>query len=367
MKILLVQDHLRSGGTERQTLLLARAFAGAGHVAGLITFRPGGALAAGGCAPVIHRSLQPFDIGLDWFAPGLVDGVRREQPDVVLCMGRMANCQAGRLQRNLPGRIVLATMRTGKSLPWLFRRSLREVGHIVANSHAAKNRLIAEHGLPAEKITVIHNPLVFDPSAAAAPPPPARRTPRPVALLNVAMFRPEKNQRELIELCAGLPPGLDWRLILAGDGPARAACEQLAGRLGLAARVRFPGFVADPTPFYREADLAVLTSRSDSLSNFLCEAQAHGLPAVAYDIAGVGECFQPGRSGFLIPNRDRAGFLARLTELIRDGAERERFATAARAYAGETFDFTRQVQRHLDLFARLLAPGSAGSAARTTR
>ena len=357
MKILLVQDHLRSGGTERQTLLLARAFAGAGHTVGLVTFRPGGALAAGCHPPVIRHTLQPFDTGLDWFAPGLINVVRREQPDLVLGMGRMANCQAGRLQRHLPAAVVVATMRTGKSLPWLFRRSLRQVRHVIANSHAAKAVLIEEHGLPAEKITVIHNSLVFPPDPIGAPSPPPHRAPGPVVLLNTAMFRPEKNQRELIELCAELPADLDWRLILAGDGPTRAACVRLAGQLGIATRVRFPGFVTDPTPLYREADLAVLTSQSESLSNFLCEAQAHGLPAIAYDIVGVGECFQPGRSGFLIPNRDRARFLARLAELIRDAAQRDRFAAAARAYANETVDFARQVQRHLDLFARLRAAG----------
>ena len=46
MKILLVQDYLRSGGTERQTILLANAFRAAGHAASLVTFRPGGALAS---------------------------------------------------------------------------------------------------------------------------------------------------------------------------------------------------------------------------------------------------------------------------------------------------------------------------------
>jgi predicted ABC-type transport system involved in lysophospholipase L1 biosynthesis ATPase subunit len=44
MKILIIQDHLRSGGTERQSVLLANAFAAAGHPATLLTFRPGGPL-----------------------------------------------------------------------------------------------------------------------------------------------------------------------------------------------------------------------------------------------------------------------------------------------------------------------------------
>ena len=46
MKILIVQDYLRSGGTERQTILLANAFAKAEHDVTLITFRPSGPLAA---------------------------------------------------------------------------------------------------------------------------------------------------------------------------------------------------------------------------------------------------------------------------------------------------------------------------------
>ncbi|MBC8041482.1 MAG: glycosyltransferase, partial [Opitutaceae bacterium] len=44
MKIRFVQDYLRSGGTERQTLLLAHAFRKAGHDTAVVLFRPGGTL-----------------------------------------------------------------------------------------------------------------------------------------------------------------------------------------------------------------------------------------------------------------------------------------------------------------------------------
>jgi len=42
-------------------------------------------------------------------------------------MGRMANCYAGYIQQSCPAAAVIGTMRTGKPLPWLFRRSLRRV------------------------------------------------------------------------------------------------------------------------------------------------------------------------------------------------------------------------------------------------
>jgi glycosyltransferase involved in cell wall biosynthesis len=391
MNIVVLQDYLRSGGTERQSLLLAQAFAAASHRTTLLTFRPGGALAAAATG-VEHRALQPFDTGLDWFAPGLVRTARTLAPDVLLCMGRMANCYGGRLQARLPRTAVVASMRTGKALPWLFRRSLRRVRHIVANCREAKATLVAQHGLPADRISVIYNSLVFPATAARSGsasacaaereivPLPAREVlraqfganPGTTVLLCVAMFRPEKNQRALIEIAAGLPADLDWQLWLAGDGPERAACERFAaecraGSLAVSGsnrpnpaidRVKFLGWQRDPTPLYAAADIAVHASASESLSNFLIEAQAHGLPAVAYHAQGIAECFVPGDTGCVIPRDNPAAFRAQLAALAgEDSATREARSIRAKAYARVTFDRSRQVVAYLELFSKLvLAP-----------
>lgn len=362
MKILVVQDYLRSGGTERQSVLLAGAFTAAGHESTLLTFRPGGPLAAT-CPPAVRRvSLQPFDTGLDWLAPGLGRAVAAIAPDLVLCMGRMANCYAGGLQQKFPGTAVIATMRTGKPLPRLFRRSLHIVRHIVANSQEARANLVAHHGLPVGKISVIYNSLVFPPASSLTRNLALRAQhgagPGTAVLLCVAMFRPEKNQRELIELAATLPAGTDWQLWLAGTGPTVAACQQLAAAHGLGARVKFLGFQPDPSALYRAADIAVHASRSESLSNFLIEAQAHGLPAVVYAAQGISECFVPGVTGWVVPQGDRAGFVARLQPLLADAAFRAACAPRARAFAGAQFEPAQQLRAYLDLLARLV-PGRA--------
>jgi glycosyltransferase involved in cell wall biosynthesis len=357
MKILIIQDYLRSGGTERQSILLANAFAATGHACTLLTFRPGGSLAGTVSPGVERRSLQAFDTGFDWFTPGLMRTARLVRPDLVLCMGRMANCRAGGLQHALPHAGVIATMRTGKPLPRLFRRSLPLVRHIVANSREARTNLVNQYGVRAASITVIHNSLVFPPESALIRDEALRKTngagPATVVLLCVAMFRPEKNQRELVELAALLPATADWQLWLAGDGPARTACEHLVAERQLGARVKFLGFHRDPSPLYLAADVAVHTSRSESLSNFLIEAQAHGLPAVVYDAQGISECFIPGRTGWLVPAGDRAGFVARLLPLLTDAAFRQACAAPARVYARTEFDAARQTQAYLDLFAQL--------------
>lgn len=355
MKILIIQDYLRSGGTERQSVLMATAFAKAGHEITLLTFRPRGILELDAeQQPFAFRSLQSFDTGLDWFAPGLLRAAEEAAPDLVLCMGRMANCYASFIAKRVPKAAVICTMRTGKSLPSLFVRSLRHCQHVVANSHVAKRVLTDRHDIPSHKITVIHNPVLRFSDKDSPRNHALRRfhgaNPSTVVLLNVAMFRPEKNQRELIEICAKLPGYLDWQLWLAGEGPAQKKCERLAHDLGLGARVKFLGYQSDPAPLYLAADIALLASQSESLSNFLIESQLHGLPAVAYDIVGVGECFAPDTSGNLIPNKDQPAFIAALDRLIREPAHRKRFSDQARRHAEAHFVQDHQIAAHLNLF-----------------
>jgi glycosyltransferase involved in cell wall biosynthesis len=427
MKILILQDQLRSGGTERHSLLLAREFAAAGHAASLLTFRPGGRLAGaaqvsgGGIDGVSHRCLQPFDTGLDWFAPGLGRAVGEANPDIVLCMGKTANAYAGRLQdrarREERATAVVATSRSGYRLPGYYLRSVRRCPLLITNSHQAADLLVAQYGLARERIAVIHNALVFagaEPGPGAVPPPSDARphplSPRPSpssptqhsastppsvslsvtpamddrseskktrilreqlgagpatqVMLSVGMFRPEKNQRALIEAAAGLPAELDWQLWCAGEGPTRRECERLAQRLGAGGRVRFLGFTGDPAPLYRAADVAVHASREESLSNFLIEAQAHGLPVVAAEALGNRECVVPGETGWIVPQDDPAAFRAALLPLLTAPAEaRAALAAEASAFARAAFDPERQVRAYLECFRELMkAPRSLSGA-----
>jgi len=367
MKIIVLQDHLRSGGTERHSILLTREFAGLGHAAELVTFRPGGILApTAGCA---HRALQPFDTGIDWFGPGLLGAVL-DGSDIVLCMGKTANCFAGRIQRRAASRgmrtRVVATLRAGGRLPSFYYSSVRRASHLVTNSREAADELVAHHGFGRSGVTVIHNSLVFPESYVGRDIALRARLgagPGTTVLLSVGMFRPEKNQRALLEIVPGLPKDWDWRLWLAGDGPERAACERLAARLGLGDRVRFLGFQQDPDPYYRAADVAVHASTEEALSNFLIEAQSHGLPAVACRALGIRECFIQGRTGWMVAQGDHEGFRAALALLASDtGALRAARAAEAREYARRSFDPQRQVAAYTGLFESLLGDPSPHSA-----
>ncbi|HEY1792882.1 MAG TPA: glycosyltransferase [Opitutaceae bacterium] len=366
MRIAVLQDYLRSGGTERQSILLAGRFAAPGHDSLLVTFRPGGRLRPPeGCA---HRVLQPFDTGLDWFGPGLMEAVLGDR-DIVLCMGKTANLFAGRIQRRARswGRRtrVVATLRAGNRLPGLYYSSVRRASHLVTNSREAADELVSRHGLEPAKVSVIRNSLVFaDPGGGRDEA--LRRSlgagPASTVLLSVAMFRPEKNQRFLLEMAAGLPRDLDWRLWLAGEGPARAGCERRAAELGLGGRVRFLGFQEDPGPLYRAADVAVHASREEALSNFLIEAQAHGLPAVACRALGIRECFVEGRTGWMLEHGDLAAFRAAVARLAGEpAASRAARSAEAAEFARGAFDPQRQAGKYISLFDSLLGEGDIPS------
>src|SRR5690606_18906177 len=115
MRLLVIQDYLRMGGTERQSLFILKCAMEAGHEARLLLFRPGGVLwprmeELGVEADV----LQSLDTRVCLLAPGLIEHIDKIHPDVILCMGRTANCYSGLIQRRFRSIPVVGTLRTGK-------------------------------------------------------------------------------------------------------------------------------------------------------------------------------------------------------------------------------------------------------------
>jgi glycosyltransferase involved in cell wall biosynthesis len=367
MRLLILQDYLRAGGTEHQSAVLGHRFAEQGHDTTLLTFRPGGDLALQGSG-VRRLSLQPRDSGWNGWAPGLVGTVRAVQPDVVLCMGYYANLYAAWLRKRLPSVRVVGTIRTLHKLPPWLVWSWRALSLVVSNSQAGRTLLTRRFGFAPGRVAVIPNALASraDPAHAGSLRTRQRErlgaAPRTLVLLNVGMFRPGKGQAELIRIASGWSPACDRQLWLVGDGPRLNECRRLARHLPY---VRFAGYQADPGPWYAGADAAVLASRMESLPNFLCESQAWGLPVVAYDVGGVRESFVPDASGWAIPYGRRDRFAQALSKIAsQDAGRRLAMCTAARGWA-QRFDPARQAQAYLECFRRLTGQSAAGGGIRT--
>ena len=111
-------------------------------------------------------------------------------------------------------------------------------------------------------------------------------------LLWVGRFVPVKGVDILIKACSILHErGIDFRMLLVGEGPLRSELEVDCWRRGLRGKITFLG--ARPPEqlgdFYRAADLFVMSSRSEGLPNVRRETLACGTPFVSSRVGGIAE------------------------------------------------------------------------------
>src|SRR3954470_4996769 len=140
----------------------------------------------------------------------------------------------------------------------------------------------------------------------------------------VCVLRPQKAVDHLLEAAAVARrevPGL--RLIVAGDGPQRAALEAQADRLGLGQAVIFAGARRDVADLLAALDVAVLASDFEGTPLALLEYMAAARPIVATSVGGIPDVLQDGVTGILVPPRDVGELAGALVSLLRDEERRE--------------------------------------------
>lgn len=120
-------------------------------------------------------------------------------------------------------------------------------------------------------------------------------------------------------------------LLLVGDGPEREALEQMAARFQLGSSVIFTGEQQNVQAYYQAADLFVLPSRTEGLSNALIEAMACGLPVVVSDVGGAKDLVDEGQSGCFFPSEDASALAGRLGYLLSIPEAWADYGRAARA------------------------------------
>ena len=147
-------------------------------------------------------------------------------------------------------------------------------------------------------------------------------------LLFAAEFSERKSQHTLIEALTRLPQNVT--LVLCGAGATLEACRTLADKLGVSGRVLFPGQVADMSVWYRIADAAVTSSRSEGLPFNVIEAMHCGLPVVASAVKGHTDLIDNSVTGLLYPYGDADACAAQVMRLINDFTLRERIREQGR-------------------------------------
>jgi len=143
--------------------------------------------------------------------------------------------------------------------------------------------------------------------------------------------------------------------VLAGDGPLRRSLEEQAEAMGIDQAVRFPGFLDSGrlVDLYKEADLFLFGSKTETQGLVLVEAMAGGTPAIAIGALGVRDVVIDEVNGFL-SREDEREFASRALYALSDPVKYEALCQGARE-AATRMSVQAQTQRLLCIFEECLA------------
>ncbi len=332
--------HPEAGGAERNLFEQARRWARDGHAVTIFCADPGRAHASardenldgvrvlrrgGRFSVYLHAALfllargdrfhRVLDVqnGIPFFAP-LFTGT----PSVLLVHHINARQWYTEFPRPLA---AFGAFVESRVTPLIYR------GHPIITVSTTTRDALVSLGVPVARVRVIHNGV--EPSTGPLPvPAPGRR------IAYVGRLKRYKRLDLLIGAVAALRSSFpDLHLDIAGDGDARAELEELVVRCGLRERVTFHGFVDEITKaqLLQRAMVFATPSMHEGWGLSVIEANAHGCPAVAYNVPGLCVAIRHGETGILAD--DDAGFRAALASLLAEPALRERLSTAARRWA----------------------------------
>jgi glycosyltransferase involved in cell wall biosynthesis len=186
-------------------------------------------------------------------------------------------------------------------------------------------------------------------------------------VVSVGRLVPMKGLGTLIEALALLRAhGVEFRCLIAGEGPERAALQASVFALGLQDQVELPGALPqervraaldEAVVFALPCEIAADGSR-DGIPVALMEAMAVGCPVVSCPVSGVPELIRDGEHGLLVPPHDPQALAIALRRLLGDAALRRQLAAAARLRIEQEFDARKEARK----LHRLMAKATADAA-----
>lgn len=242
-------------------------------------------------------------------------------------------------------------------LPPLVRWAYRRANAVVAVSEGVRRDLVGLIG-PGISPFVIHNPVLapdFEIEMECQPRHDWLLDPALQVVISVGRLSPEKGLNTLLHAFALLHADQPAaRLVMAGEGPERAALQGLVAELGLSSVVSLPGRTSAPLAWMRHSAVFVLASDYEGFGNVLVEAMACGTPVVSTDCpVGPREILKNGRLGRLVPVGDAAALATAITQALTQGRPPAAAREAALGYTQSA-----ACARYLELFQHLQTEGA---------
>lgn len=295
----------------------------------------------------LASGLAPLPIGAEsWL---LVDSLLLHPASLepFLALRRRTGCRLGLLLHAFPSFVARAPTLSAEEAAHLMPTPLeltlvQELDAVVSPGPYAE-RVLRRSGL--------RLPCLICPPGAVpvddAPEPPRSGPPTVLSVCNVTLG---KGLKDAVRALGGLS-ALAWRWEVVGslhwDRACVAELTDLVAQHGLSSRVQFSGQLSHQATLerYRRGHVFLLPSRSENHPLTLLEAQAFGLPAVAYATGGVVDVVEHEQSGLLAPPFDIAALEGCLGRLIADASERARLGQGARLAALGRPDWRASAER----------------------
>lgn len=363
MRILFFLPSLEAGGAQRVVLNLASAFAEKKCEVILVVAIPRGNLlnSVPDNVKLIHLNLRRSFLAIS----PLIKIIKSERPDIIYSRMNYANIIMAIASKLAFTKAKFIATIANTLTQEQFGNKIEEKGMfaleklcykradiVIANSKDTYDDLIREKIVKPEKLKIIYNPVIdFNSMQVKIDEPilhPWLKNKTSLVLIAVGRLYHQKNFAFLIRCFAEVKKHSNAKLIIVGEGQLRAELEALVAEYNLQDDVSMPGF-DNPYPYYKYADLFVLTSLWEGFGNVIVEALACGCPVVASNCpGGPKEILEWGKYGTLVDGYDEVQF----AEAILAELERKRSKELLISRAGN-FTIDKIVKQYEELFLTL--------------
>ncbi|TMU84092.1 glycosyltransferase family 4 protein [Bacillus sp. BHET2] len=280
---------------------------------------------------VLFQQNSRFDLSI---LSKIIRFIRKKGIDIIHTHGARANCY-GALIRSFADIKWIVTVHSdprddfmgrgwlGKLYTTLNLRALKKADHHLAISERFK-QILLNFNIDEEKITTILNGIDFNKKLAE---PFSREelgmNENDFIIMMVARLEAVKGHKVALKAVRNLIENhhTNMKILLIGDGSEKEALKKYSEEQGISGHVEFMGHRNDVERIYPIADVAILTSYSESFPLVLLEAARAGIPIMTTDVGGVDQLIPDESYGWIIPIEDSDKLTKNLESAVREKAK----------------------------------------------
>ncbi len=350
LPVVFLLEELNFGGTQRQTLELARHLNRNIFAPEIWTVRAGEALLSMAQDAAIPVKILRQDAQLrPYMAAYALWKQWRKQRPVLMHLGTVFPNVWGRLLGKIfKTPVIVGGCKGQGNIRLQHERFFWPLAHAhICDAMSIKEALEAL-GVPAAQVHCITNGVNVE---FFVPPPKRVLAPEIVC---VGRLVTEKDHASLLKAFAlVLPQVPKARLHIVGEGPLLASLQKLTQALHIQDAVLFHGASSTVCAHMQTAKVFVLSSISEGTPNVLLEAMACALPIVATAVAGIPDMIEHEKQGLLVPASQPQRLAEALLRILKDDVLAQNLGEAGRAHVCATYSLDTVARKHETVYLDL--------------